>query len=142
MDDPLVDKVVGIRVGMIRNEISRLFPQANIEVSVLEDGRAAIKMLEEGSVIGLEFVETGSSWNDPKRKREYYVALINKCRLEVIVPVEHAMSARLRMLEYNQMWLFYYQVYSYDGEGNLKKIIRPFEDRSEAGPSSPLSGYA
>ena len=57
-----------------------------------------------------------------------YIALVNKCRLGVIVPKEHAIRARLRLLEFNQRWLFYYQVYSYDVEGNLKKIGRPFDD--------------
>jgi hypothetical protein len=128
MTTALVDKVVEVRVGMIKNEISGFFPHANIEVTNDKNGRAVIKMVEEGSVIGMEFVETSSTWDDPKRQRDYYIALVNKCRLVVIVPTEHAMRARLRLLEFNQRWLFYYLVYSYDGEGNLKKIGRPFDD--------------
>ena len=141
MTTPLVDKVVETRVGMIKSEISGFFPYANIEVTTDKDGRAVIKMLEEGSVIGMEFVETGSTWNDPKRQRDYYIALVNKCRLGVIVPDEHALRARLRMLEYSQRWLFYYQVYSYDGEGNLKKIGRPYDDGSRPSAIGTMPGY-
>ena len=128
MTTHLVDKVVENRVAMIRNELSGFFPRAIIEVINDRNGRAVIRMVEEGSVIGMEFVETGSTWDDPERQRDYYIALVNKCRLGVIVPKEHAIRARLRLLEFNQRWLFYYQVYSYDVEGNLKKIGRPFDD--------------
>ena len=141
MTTPLVDKVIETRVGMIKNEISGFFPYANIEVATDRDGRAVIKMLEEGSVIGMEFIETGSTWNDPGCQRDYYIALVNKCRLGVIVPIEHALRARLRMLEYNQRWLFYYQVYSYDGEGNLKKIGRPSDDGSRPSAIGTMPGY-
>jgi hypothetical protein len=137
----LVDKVVETRVGMIKTEISGFFPDAIIEVVTDKDGRAVIKMLVDGSTIGLEFVETGSTWNDQRRQRDYYIALVNKCRLGVIVPKEHAVKARLRMLEFNQRWMFYYQVFSYDDEGNLKKMGRPFDDGP--GPTSvgSVPGY-
>ncbi len=141
MTAPLVEKVVEARVRMIKNELSGIFPNAHIEVVTAVDGRAVIRMIEEGSVIGMEFVETKSSWNDPKRARDYYIALVNKCRVGVIVPKEHAMSARLRMLEFNQRWLFYYQVYSYDTEGNLRKIGRPHDDGTRPGIIGTLPGY-
>jgi hypothetical protein len=141
MTTPLVDKVIDKRVGMIKHELSWFFPNANIEVTSDEDGRAVIRMIEEGSVIGMEFIETVSSWNDPKRYREYYIALVNKCRLGVIVPSEHAMSARMKMLEFNQRWLFYYQVYSYDDNGILKKIVRPHDDGTGQGIVRTLPGY-
>jgi hypothetical protein len=141
MTTHLVDKVVETRVGMIRDEISRFFPRASIEVVSDQSGRAVIRMLEEGSVIGMEFVETGSTWDDPNRQRDYYITLVNKCRLGVIVPIEHAMRARLRLLEFNQRWLFYYQVYSYDGEGNLKKVGRPFDDDGRPGIIGTMPGY-
>ena len=89
----------------------------------------------------MEFVETGLTWNDPKRLRDYYITLVNKCRLGVIVPNEHAMTARLKMLEFNQRWLFYYQVYSYDAEGNLKKIGRPFDDGTRPNSIGTMPGY-
>jgi hypothetical protein len=89
----------------------------------------------------MEFVETGSTWDDPNRQRDYYITLVNKCRLGVIVPSEHAMRARLRLLEFNQRWLFYYQVYSYDGEGNLKKVGRPFDDDARPGIIGTMPGY-
>ena len=137
----LVDKVVETRVGMIKNELSSFFPHANIEVANEEDGRAVIRMIEEGWIIGMEFVETDGSWNETQRYRDYYIALVNKCRLGVIVPKEHAMTARLRMLEFNQRWLFYYQVYSYDAEGSVKKIGRPHDDGSGPNPSGTTPGY-
>ena len=137
----LVDKVIETRIGMIRNELSEFFPEASIEVTAEKDGRAVIKMIQEGWVIGMEFIETDSSWNDPKRYRDYYVALVNKCRLGVIVPKENATSARLKLLEFNQRWLFYYQVFSYDDEGNLKKIGRPHDDGTRQGPVNTLPGY-
>jgi hypothetical protein len=141
MTIPLVERVVEARIGMIKNEISELFPNANIEVTNLQDDRAVIKMIEEGSVIGMEFVETVDTWDDPKRYRDYYIALVNKCRLGVIVPNEHALRARLRMLEFNQLWLFYYQVYSYDFNGNLKKIGRPYDDGTRSNPTARIPGY-
>ena len=141
MTTPLVDKVIETRIGMIRTELSELFPNANIVVATDKDGRAVIKMIQEGWVIGMEFVETDSSWNDPKRFRDYYVALVNKCRLGVIVPKENAMSARMKLLEFNQLWLFYYQVFSYDDDGNLMKIGRPHDDGTRPSPLNKLPGY-
>ena len=141
MTSPLVDKVVESRVGMIKEEISGLFPDARIEVATDEDGRAVIRMLQENWVIGMEFVETGTTWNEAGRFRDYYIALVNKCRLGVIVPIEHSMTARMRMLEFNQRWLFYYQVFSYDEDGNLRKIGRPFGDDDRQSIVRTLPGY-
>ena len=141
MSTQLVDKVVEARIGMIKKELSEFFPEASIEVTNDKDGRAVIKMIQEDWVIGMEFIETDSSWNDPKRFRDYYIALVNKCRLGVIVPKENAMSARLKLLEFNQRWLFYYQVFSYDEEGNLKKIGRPHDDGTGRSPINSLPGY-
>ena len=141
MTTHLVERVVETRVGMIRDEISGFFPRAIIEVVSDRSGRAVIRLLEEGSVIGMVFVETGSTSDDPNRQRDYYITLVNKCRLGVIVPSEHAMRARLKLLEFNQRWLFYYQVYSYDGEGNLKKIGRPFDDDGRPGSIGTMPGY-
>jgi hypothetical protein len=141
MTTPLVDKVIESRVAMIKREISGFFPDARIEVTTDKDGRAVIRMLQENWVIGMEFVETGTTWNETARSRDYYIALVNKCRLGVIVPVEHAMSARMRMLEFNQRWLFYYQVFSYDEKGDLRKIGRPFGDDDRQGLARTLPGY-
>ena len=126
---------------MIKDELSGFFPNAHIVVTTDIDGRAVIKLIEEGSVIGMEFIETMTSWSDPKRYRDYYIALVNKCRVGVIVPKEHAMSARMRMLEFNQRWLFYDQVYSYDDEANLKKIGRPHDDGTRPCDAGALPGY-
>jgi hypothetical protein len=141
MTTPLIDKVVESRIGMIRKEICGFFPDTTIEVATAKDGRAVIKMLQENWVIGMEFVETGTTWNEAGRFRDYYITLVNKCRLGVIVPVEHAMTARMRMLEFNQRWLFYYQVYSYDADGNLRKVGRPFGDDDRRGIAQTMSGY-
>lgn len=141
MTTPLVDKVVESRVAMIKKEICGFFPDATIEVAADQNGRAVIKMIQDNWVIGMEFVETGTTWNEAGRFRDYYITLVNKCRLGVIVPVEHAMTARIRMLEFNQRWLFYYQVYSYDAEGNLRKVGRPFGDDDLKGVAGALPGY-
>jgi hypothetical protein len=141
MTTPLVDKVVESRVGMIKKEIRGFFPDATIEVATDKDGRAVIKMLQENWVIGMEFVETATTWNEAARFRDYYITLVNKCRLGVIVPIEHAMKARMRMLEFNQRWLFYYQVYSYDADGNLRKVGRPFGDNDRQGIVQTMPGY-
>jgi hypothetical protein len=141
MTTQLVDRVVDARVSMIRDELSVFFPNADIVVATDVDGRAVIKLIEEGAVIGMEFIETPTSWSDPKRYRDYYIALVNKCRVGVIVPKEHAMSARMRMLEFNQRWLFYYQVYAYDDDANLKKVGRPHDDGTRPGDAGAIPGY-
>jgi hypothetical protein len=55
---------------------------------------------------------------------EYRRTLQGKARLVLIVPKEMAASTYTRMLELNNWWLFYYQVYYYDEKGDVVQMDR------------------
>jgi len=131
----LIEAVVENRVKMIRQEVKAPFPDAEITHHFTEEGRAHILIIWEGTVIGEEFVETAESWRRPERRREYLRPLVNKARLVVIVPDRHSRAARMKLLDFNHWWLFYYLVFSYDRDGNLKQVGRP-------GPGPTPEGYA
>jgi hypothetical protein len=118
---------------MIDDEVKKTFPGAEASYHITPDDRAHIVIIWEGVVIGEEFVENGESWSEPERQREYLKALVNKERLVVVVPERHVRPARMRLLEFNQWWFFYYLVFSYDGEGNLKRYGRPRPPPAEKG---------
>jgi len=132
----LVEHVVAKRVRMIADEVEPCFPGASATSTIQDDGRAHIVIDWEGNTIGEEYVETATSWNHPERLLDYRKVLVgNRKRLVVLVPERHARSARLKMLELNHWWLFYYLVFSYDHEGNIKKMGRPmycFPDKGYA----------
>jgi hypothetical protein len=46
-------------------------------------------------------------------------------RLVLVVPESKANRMRLKMLQFNHWWLFYYLIFSYDEEGNIRKVGRP-----------------
>ncbi|MDD1756832.1 MAG: hypothetical protein LUQ39_08375 [Methanomassiliicoccales archaeon] len=122
----LVEHVAHKRIEMIAKEVEPCFPGAGTTMEMLADGRAHIAIEWEGVPIGEEYVETATSWNQPERLVEYRKALVsNRKRLVVLVPERHARSARLKMLELNHWWLFYYLVFSYDHQGNIRKVGRP-----------------
>lgn len=122
----LLKYVVNRRIEMIAKEVEHCYPGAEASCSILDDGRAYIIIHWDGRVIGEEYVETATSWNRPERLEEYRKVLVgNRKRLVVLVPERHARSARLKMLELNQWWLFYYLVFSYDQDGNIKRVGRP-----------------
>ncbi len=122
----LVEHVVKKRIEMIARECAHCYPGAETTYTLLEDGRAHLTIYWEGRTIGEEYVETAISWNRPERLSEYRRILAgNRMRLVVLVPERHARSARLKMLELNHWWLFYYLVFSYDHEGEIKKVGRP-----------------
>ena len=131
----LVEFVAKKRIEMIAEETKQIFSGSVANYHLTSDGRAHIVVTWEGVVIDEEYVETGESWSAPERMREYLLPLVNKARLVVVVPERHVRAARMRLLEYNHWWLFYYLVFSYDREGNLKPYGRPR-------PTSPESGYA
>jgi hypothetical protein len=131
----LVEFVAGKRVEMIKGEVKETFPGAEIACSMIGEGRAHILIVYEGVVIGEEFVETGESWKKEERRKEYLRTLINKARLVIVVPERHVRSARMRLLEFNHWWLFYYLVFSYDQDGDIKHFGKP-------GPCLPERGYA
>jgi len=121
---------------MISKEVDSCFPGAESNLSMLDDGRAHISIQWEGVTIGEEYVETATSWNQPERLVEYRKVLVgNRKRLVVLVPLRHARSARLKMLELNHWWLFYYLVFSYNHEGEINRVGRPmycFPDKGYA----------
>ncbi len=121
----LVEAVARKRIDMIAGEVEAIFPGAKASYHLTEDGRAHIVVTWEGAVIDEEYVETAESWSRPERTREYLRPLVNKARLVVIVPERHVRSARMRLLEFNQWWYFYYLVFSYDQEGYLRRYGRP-----------------
>jgi len=121
-----LDHVVKERIEMIAKEVEHCYPGAETTCSFIDEGRACLSIHWDERVIGEEFVETATSWNKPERLAEYREVLAgNRKRLVVLVPERHARSARLKMLELNHWWLFYYLVFSYDHEGNIKKVGRP-----------------
>jgi hypothetical protein len=132
----LVEHVAQERIEMIAKEVEHCYPGALATLSLLDDGRAHISIDWEGIQIGEEYVETATSWSQPERLVEYRKVLVsNRKRLVVLIPQRHARSARLKMLELNHWWLFYYLVYSYDHEGNIRKVGRPmycFPDKGYA----------
>lgn len=122
----LLEHVVKKRMEMIDKEVELCYPGAVTTFELLDDGRARLTIRWDDLVIGEEYFETATSWNKPERLTEYRDVLVgNRKRLVVLVPERHARSARLKMLELNHWWLFYYLVFSYDHEGNIKKVGRP-----------------
>lgn len=121
-----MEHVVNSRREMIAKEVEHCYPDAEVTHSTMDDGRAHLCITWEERIIGEEYVETANSWNQPERLAEYRKVLVgNRTRLVVIVPERHARSARLKMLELNHWWLFYYLVFSYDHEGKIKRVGRP-----------------
>jgi hypothetical protein len=132
----LLEKVAARRVEMILEEVKDHYPGSEVEVLFHVDGRVHLTLFWNGAVIGQEYVETAASWNDPERMKEYRKVLINnKVRLVVLVPERHARAARLKMLDLNHRWLFYYLVFGYDHEGEIKRIGRPTYCHPDAGYS-------
>jgi hypothetical protein len=139
----LVEQVAEKRLARTLEEFHRVFPHARADFYMDKEGRGIIKVLDGRYIVGLEFIETSESWASSKRILEYQTALMNKCRLVVLAPKESAMSARMRMLELNQQWLFYYQVYSYDEEVRMERIGRPrvMPETSTYPAAQPMGGY-
>jgi hypothetical protein len=122
----LLERVATRRVEMILEEVKDHYPGSEVKVFFHEDGRVHLTVMWNDNVIGQEYVETAESWNNPERMKEYRKVLVNnKVRLVVLVPERHARSARLRMLDLNHYWMFYYLVFGYDHEGDIKHIGRP-----------------
>jgi len=139
----LVERMAEKIIPRSLDEFHRIFPNATAKFYVDKEGRGVIKILEGNDIIGMEFIETADSWSSKKRMWEYYVALVNKCRLVIFVPEPHAMPARMRMLEFNQHWLYYYLVYAYDEDLNVEKIGRPrvLPHTPLRAAVTPLGGY-
>ncbi|OPY32504.1 MAG: hypothetical protein A4E32_01086 [Methanomassiliicoccales archaeon PtaU1.Bin124] len=139
----MVELLANVIIPKALKEFHAFFPNATAKFYLDGEGRGVIKILDGEYLIGLEFIETETSWSSKKRMWEYYVALVNKCRLVVYVPQPHAMPARMRMLEFNQHWLNYYLVYSYDSSLAIEKIGRPrvLPHTPLRAGAMPLGGY-
>jgi hypothetical protein len=120
--DPMISKVTEARAKAACSEVHKVFPEAECQIEYDKEGRGVIKFIVDRYLVDVEFVETHESWRHPRRQREYANTIGSKCRVVVLIPEPHALKARLRMLELNMKWLFYYQVYAYDAEGRTTCI--------------------
>jgi hypothetical protein len=139
----MVERMAEKRLPKVLEEFHHIFPEARTDFHIDDEGRGVIKIITDNYLVGLEFIETDESWSNRKRMWEYYVALVNKCRLVLFVPKEHAVQARLRMLEFNNNWLNYYLVFSYDDGLRTEKVARVKISPSTPtrSPADPLGGY-
>ena len=119
----LIEKVARKRAEQALKEIKKYYPEATVEVEV-KDGRGILTACLDRFVLSKEFVETEESLRSPHCMSEYCRILQGKARLVLIVPRENATKTFMRMLEFNQWWLFYYQVFFYDKEGNIRRMDR------------------
>ena len=89
----------------------------------VSDDRGIVTVLQDGRhVVSKEFVETDGSL-ERQHMVEYARILLGRARLVVIIPRERAVDLRLRMLELNRHWLFYYLLFYYD-EDSLHRLDR------------------
>jgi len=122
-DQTVIEKVLHQRAEKALSEVRRHYPEATLEIEVMKD-RGILTACEDRSVLSKEFVETEESIRSPQRLYEYYRVLKGRARLVLIVPKENAVETFLHMLEFNQIWLFYYQIYFYDEDGNIRWMDR------------------
>jgi hypothetical protein len=121
--ESLIEKVARRRAKDALKEIRRVYPDATVEVEV-RDGRGILTACQGRFVLSKEFVETEESLRSPHCVHEYRRILQGRARLVLIVPRENAIKTFLRMLDFNHLWLFYYQIFFYDKEGNIKRVDR------------------
>ncbi len=121
-DRSLVEEIIRERVAQVEAEVRRIYPLAIVESDIDDEGRGIITASIDSFVVTKEFVETEKSAFAACRFSEYFEIMANKSRLVLIVPQPLALKIRLRMLDFNQMWLFYYLVYSYDFNGRIRLV--------------------
>ena len=119
----LIEKVARNRADDMVKDIRRHFPDATVNIEVI-DGRGVLTACYGRFVVSKEFVETVESLNSERCMHEYRRVLQAKARLVLIVPKEVAAKTFTRMLEMNNWWLFYYLVYFYDEDGNIRRMDR------------------
>jgi hypothetical protein len=124
-ESELINTVVARRIDQIRIEVGVLFPGAVITHSIDPEGRGVISVTFNDCFLSQEFVETAQSLEKPERSLDYLRVLRDKMRLVLVVPESKANRMRLKMLQFNHWWLFYYLIFSYDEEGNIRKVGRP-----------------
>jgi hypothetical protein len=121
--DLLIEKVVRRRAEDVLKEVRRHYPTATVETEI-KNNRGVVTACQDRFILSKEFVETEESLCSPHCIPEYRRILQGKARLVLIVPKEMATKTFLQMLEFNNWWLFYYQVFCYDKEGNIKRVDR------------------
>lgn len=94
-----------------------------MEYQIAED-RGIITVLQDRYVVSKEFVETTCWLSCPRLLVEYAHVLQARSRLVVVVPLDDAVQTRLRMLELNNWWLFYYQIHFYAIDGTIHRMDR------------------
>jgi hypothetical protein len=119
----LIEKVIQCRAEEALKEIRKHYPEATMETEI-KNGRGILTACQDRFVLSKEFIETEESLRSPHCMSEYCRILQGKSRLVLIVPRENAIKTFMRMLEFNRWWLFYYQVFFYDKEGNIKRVDR------------------
>lgn len=106
-----------------RREIKEHYPEANVSFEVC-DGRGIITACIDRFIVSKEFVESEETLSCSHRLVEYARVIQGKSRLVVVVPKSNAIRTRLRLLELNNWWLFYYQLHYYDEKGEIRKLDR------------------
>lgn len=119
----IIDAVTRRRAHDAEREVREHYPDATVSFEVC-GGRGIITACEGRFVLSKEFVESEESLRDPRLLTEYSMILRSKARLVVVVPRHHAASFRLRMLELNNRWLFYYQIHYYEQGGRICRVDR------------------
>jgi len=120
---PVVEKVLRERAIKTLSEVRHCYPEAILEIETTRS-RGILTACEDRCVISKEFVETEESISSPNRLQEYYSVLRGKARLVLIVPKAKAAETFARMLDFNQVWLSYYQIYYYDEKGQVGSMNR------------------
>lgn len=139
--DPTIGKVTEARARVACTEVRQVFPEAECKIEYDREERGIIKFIVDRYLVDVEFIETHESWRHPRRSREYANIIGSKCRVVVLIPEPHALTARLRMLDLNMSYLFYYQVYAYDLEGRTTLVTTvPLKSSDQA--RDKVRGYA
>lgn len=119
----IIGEVTRRRAVDTEREVREHYPEAKVHFEV-HSGRGIITASLDRFVLSKEFVESEGSLCDPRLLVEYSRILRAKARLVVVVPRHRAAAFRLKMLELNNCWLFYYQLHYYDVDGRIRKIDR------------------
>ncbi len=132
----LVEKVAQRRAQDAMNDVKKHYPDATMKIEVL-DGRGILTFCNGRFVVSKEFVETVKSLSSHHCMMEYRHVLQGKARLVLIVPRIEAPNTFTRMLELNNWWLFYYQIFYYDEEGEIRKMDRKAWCKMSGRPYEP-----
>jgi hypothetical protein len=119
-----LENIARIRADQAAKECEEHFDGLTVTVEVNDDRGIVTVLQDDRYIVSKEFVESDESLDRLRHLGEYVGILLGKARLVVIAPMERAVDLRLRMLELNNHWLFYYQLYYYDDGGRLHLLDR------------------